>query len=236
MDSFLRRLKYYGIGFGIGLLFVFVFFQNRGCSWLPSNRVKNSFLERVIVVSEEQGKAMSEKGITVKDVVAALNDGDVDFGESKKSSDSNPKVYAVDKELDGKGNVRFYFTLPAESFITEVNFTAKNAVSVQNSINGKGRILRFPNEKNLLFVDSSKVTRCQLQVLGLSENKKLYRQWKRSARINFEKSSLKLSPKPEHYIEFSDGKGNWIGSRSIWYKNKINISSLDLPFETDCKD
>ncbi|MFN5910623.1 MAG: hypothetical protein ACK45H_04725 [Bacteroidota bacterium] len=236
MDSFLRRLKYYGIGFGIGLVFVFVFFQNRGCSWLPSNRVKNSLLERVIVVSDEEYEIFRAKGITAKDVLSALNDGEVHFGESKKASDADPKVYALDKDIPKKGSLRFYFTLPNESYITEVSISASHANKVGNSQKGKGRILRLPQEKNLLYVDSTNNLRCQLQEIGLSENKKLYAQWKKTARIDFERSLLRLSPKPEHYVEFQDAKGNWVGSKSIWYKNKISISSFDLPFDTDCND
>jgi hypothetical protein len=234
MDSFLRRLKYYGIGFGIGLVFVLIFFQNRGCSWLPSNRVKNSVLERVLVVSEDQQAAMQRMKISSKDIIAALNDGDVDFGESVKSSDANPKVYAVDKSFEGRGDIRFYFTLPSESYITEVNISAKKASEVKNTSEGKGKILRFPNEKNLLFVDSSKVLLCQQQQMGLSETSKLFKSWKSSARIDFAKTNFKLTPKAEHYIEFKDKNGKMIGSRSIWYKNKINISSFELPYETDC--
>ena len=70
-SSFIRRLKYYGIGFGIGLIFVFIFFQNRGCSWLPGNRVKNTVLERVMVVNDETAKAFAKKGLTKKDAIAA---------------------------------------------------------------------------------------------------------------------------------------------------------------------
>jgi len=49
MNTFLRRLKYYGIGFGIGLLFVFFIFKQKGCSWTPGNRVKEAVLNRIIV-------------------------------------------------------------------------------------------------------------------------------------------------------------------------------------------
>lgn len=86
MESFWRRLRYYGIGFGIGLLFVFVFFQNRGCSWLPANRVKNSVLDRLLVIPDHQEKAMNDKHVNVKDIVNALNEGDVEFSESKKGT------------------------------------------------------------------------------------------------------------------------------------------------------
>jgi hypothetical protein len=61
MESLWRRLKYYGIGFGIGLVFVIFFFQNRGCSWLPSNRVKNSILDRLVVASDETLEILKKK-------------------------------------------------------------------------------------------------------------------------------------------------------------------------------
>lgn len=233
MDNFLRRLKYYGIGFGIGLVFVLVFFQNRGCSWLPSNRVKNSILDRVLVISDEQQLELKSRGLSKKDVITALNDGDVDFGESKKDGDL--KVYAVDKELEGKGNVRLYFTLPKESYITEINISAKKAGEVQTSTKGKGKIYRFPNEKNLIFVDTNRLLLCQQQSIGLSETNKLFDQWKKTATIDFSKSDLSKSPKPEHFVEFKDEKGRWIGSKSVWYKNKIDISYFEIPFETGCK-
>lgn len=233
MDNFVRRLKYYGIGFGIGLIFVLVFFQNRGCSWLPSNRVKNSILDRVLVVSDEQQIQLKSKGLSKKDVIAALNDGDVDFGESKKDGDL--KVYAVDKELEGKGKFRFYFTLPKESYITELNVSAKNASDIKTTTSGTGKIYRFPNDKNLIFVDTNKLLFCQQQSIGLSETNKLFDQWKKTAIIDFGKSDLSRSPKPEHFVVFQDKMGRSIGSKSVWYKNKIDISYFEIPFETGCK-
>ena len=65
MKSWIKRLKFYGIGFGIGLFFVAFFFQNRGCSWLPSNRVKNAILDRLIVVSDETESTMKLKDLTI---------------------------------------------------------------------------------------------------------------------------------------------------------------------------
>jgi hypothetical protein len=233
MDSFMRRLKYYGIGFGIGLVFVLVFFQNRGCSWLPSNRVKNSVLERVLVVSDVEQMELKKRGISKKDVIAALNEGDVVFGESKK--DGELKVYAVDQDIEGKGTVRFYFTLPKESYVTELNVSAKKAGSIKTTREGKGKILRFPNEKNLIFVDTNKLLLCQQKAIGLSESSKMFTQWKKTATIDFGKSDLSRSPKPEHFVEFQDRKGRWIGSKSVWYKNKIDISYFEIPFETGCK-
>jgi hypothetical protein len=231
MDSFLRRLKYYGIGFGIGLVFVLFFFQNRGCSWLPSNRVKNSFLDRLIVVSDSSFDQMKEKGINKGDLISVLNDGDVNFGSSRKSG--NPKVYELQKAIDGK-EMKFYFTLPEESFITEV-FLAETPISkVKSSTKGKGKVIHYPNDKTIIYVDSSSVLSCQLMEIGFTEPESLLSVMKKTGRIDFEKTRLEMKPKPEHYLEFKDKKGRIIGARAVWYKTKVNISSFELSYETDC--
>ena len=157
MSSFFRRLKYYGIGFGIGLFFVFFFFQNRGCSWLPANRVKNSFLDRVIVLPDAEAKKLKANQLNKQDVIEVLNDGEVVFDKSKKEGDT--KVYLLEKNFPGKGKVSFFFTLPKESYFTEVHFTAKAAqqvshkmaYKVKNTEVGVGEILHFP--KDMYFYD-----------------------------------------------------------------------------------
>jgi hypothetical protein len=93
MTTFLRRLKYYGIGFGVGMIFVFFFFQNRGCSWLPDNRVKNSILDRVLVMSSDEMFHFHKATIYNEDIIALLNDGDVDFKKSK--TEGEMKIYFI---------------------------------------------------------------------------------------------------------------------------------------------
>ena len=80
-----------------------------------------------------------------------------------------------EKEFDSKGAISFFFTLPKESFISEVHFAAKTAQNVsekaaykvKNSTSGFGEILHFPKEENLIFVDTSKFVTCQQEALGL---------------------------------------------------------------------
>ena len=147
MESIWRRLRYYGIGFGLGTIFVIFFFQNRGCSWLPSNRVKNSILDRLIVVSDETAAILSKKGITADDVVQVLNDGDVVFDKSNKEKYS--KIYAINNEGEN-----FFFTLPYESFISEV-FIVDELKDAIPSSDGIGSIIRYPDDDNMVFPDSS---------------------------------------------------------------------------------
>lgn len=224
-SSFIRRLKFYGIGFGLGLIFVIFFFQNRGCSWLPGNRVKNMVLERVMVVNDETAEAFAKKGLTKNDAIAALNDGSVLFGDSDKQNES--KVYAVEHE----GNT-FLFTLPHESFISEVKLGGK-AKKTKTSTEGIGTIWRFPADKNLVYLDSSEVLQCQMDQLKLEDAKAVFGKIKKSGKINFERTKLDARPKPEQYIVFYQDSLR-VEAKTIWYKDKLEILSFDFPSAVKC--
>jgi hypothetical protein len=228
MKTFFDRLKIYAIGFGIGMVFVFFFFQNRGCSWLPDNRVKNSILDRVIVVQSEVEGQLKQKGISQKEIIALLNDGDVDFSKSKK--DGQFKIYLVSKD-----DVKLYFTLPNESFISEVRLANVAVKSVKNSTKGTGKLIHFPKDNELVFADTTKLVSCQQQSFGMIENRKILKSLKANGIIDFEKSDFNVKPKALQYLFFNDKKGRKIGATAVWYKNKISIDHFDLPFETDCQ-
>lgn len=223
MDTLLRRLKYYGIGFGLGLVFVFFFFQNRGCSWTPSNRVKNAILDRVLVASKETMSKLEKKGITKEELVLVLNDGDVDFDRSEKHK--NPKVYAIEKD-----GLSYLFTLPEESFIAEVQL-GRNPKKISNSTTGNGVLVRFPMDKDLVYVDSASVLNCQQLQLGLVSNREILSKIKQSGMFHFEDSKLKLKPKPEHTLSFNH-RGKSVRVKAIWYKNKININAFQFEGDT----
>ena len=225
MESWIKRLKFYGIGFGLGLIFVAFFFQNRGCSWTPSNRVKNAVLDRLIVVSDETETIMEAKGLKTDDIVQVLNDGDVDFGKSLKEGDS--KIYIMEKD-----GVSYAFTLPHESFVSEVFVTDKYS-KASNSTSGYGDIIHYPNDENMVFPDSSKVVTCQQEVLGLINPKDIFSLIKTSGRIDFSKTNFDQRPKAEHYIVFKQ-EDDIVGCKVIWYKNKLNITSFESEKTAGC--
>jgi hypothetical protein len=224
-SNWVRRLKYYGIGFGLGLVFVFFFFQNRGCSWLPGNRVKNTVLGRVMVVSDDTAIAFEKKGITKKDAIDALNEGDVLFGESNKNEES--KVYVIEY----KGN-KFLYTLPFESFLTEVKLGG-DANKTETSSEGMGAIWRYPVDDDLVFLDSSSVLKCQLDQLQLKDAKEVFKLIQESGKIDFDRTDLSVRPKPEHYIVFKQDSVE-IAAKSIWYKDKLEMLSFDFSGAAKC--
>lgn len=227
MQKFTKRLKYYGIGFGFGLIFVIFFFQNRGCSWLPSNRVKNSILDRVLVISDETSEQMKKSSVTNEELIQVLNDGDILFNESDKSDEN--KNYIIEK-----GGLKYVFTLPSESFISEV-FIDVSEENYKTSTTGMGHLIHFPLDSNLVYVDTNKIVGCQQEALSLISPKDILKLIKESGTINFDKSDLSVRPKAEHILEFMKGDLK-IEAKVIWYKNKLNVTSFTYEGSEECED
>jgi len=193
---------------------------------LPSNRVKNAILERLIVLPENTVEKMNDKGLSSDHVIAVLNDGDVLFNDSDKDGDS--KAYVIEKE--GK---KYIFTLPYESFISEV-FIGGDATKVENTTKGMAEVIHYPADENLVYPDSSSIVTCQQEALGLISAKEIFKKIKETGKIDFSKSDLSIRPKPEHYVIFQHNKEE-IGATVIWYKNKLNIISFHYASDKNCE-
>ena len=224
MDGFFKRLKYYGTGLLIGLIFVTFFMRGRGCSWLPENRLKTSLFERIILLSEENKKKLSDLNLSEKELVKALINGDVKFTKSKKNNSF--KVYYFDCKTEAGKLFSCKATMPQESFISEIIFSNEDAKKLKNTKIGYGKPIYFPKSKDFIYVDTTDLLLCQQEQLNLMNVNKLFSRIKKTGYIDFKKSKLNLSPKPEHSISFKDQKGNVITSKSIWYKEKIKIISF----------
>lgn len=111
-----RRVKYYLIGLGMGLVMTFFIFGNRGCSWLPENRVKEQ-LETGILARTDSMKCVLECNDISDDFIYELiKKGDVLFSESKTKSD--PKVYVIEYK-----DVKIHFSMDEDSLssIVDIN-------------------------------------------------------------------------------------------------------------------
>lgn len=101
MDKFKNRIKYYLIGFLIGVLAVAFFFGERGCTWLPGNRVKSVIAENNIVIGDSIAAIMNCLADDALPIYNLLNSsGDVNFGESKTHQEN--KVYLIEGDDDLK--------------------------------------------------------------------------------------------------------------------------------------
>lgn len=225
MKNFFKRLKYYAFGFGIGLVFVFFFFRNRGCTWLPENRVKNTILGRVLVVNDVQQPVFDQKGITKEDLIQFLNDGDVNFGKSKKQGD--PQVYSVTKTIRGK-EVELWFTLPKNSYISEVLYPKGSIQKASNSKIGFGKMIHFPNVENMVYLDDNPAFVAERTRMNLSEPKEVLKYLKWSGQIDFNRSELH-EDLPEQYISFVLPNGEKVEAKTTWYQEHIQFYNFAHP-------
>ncbi len=96
MNSIWRRLMYYGIGLGIGLLFVSVLFGSRGCNWLPENRIKASVFSQIIALDTSD----MDVQLSSEQFVKLLNAGKVNFGLSMRKGEPKAYYFSNVKTLD----------------------------------------------------------------------------------------------------------------------------------------
>jgi len=224
MDNFFRRLKIYGIGFGIGLICVFLFFRNRGCNWLPENRVKSSFIERVIVVPEDEMAAYKALSLNEKQLNDLIQNSAVSFSESKKKGE--PKAYQLTGTLPNGNPIRFILTLPDRSVISELKINATTTEKVKNSITGKGYPVLFPNNKELFDLGTDKNTLKKLNSVGIGKSEQLLKMIKEIGYIDYSKSTFN-SEKSSHCWVI-EKPSNAFSMQTTWYKDKITLKSVEL--------
>jgi hypothetical protein len=233
MKDFFRRLKYYGLGFSIGAIMVVFMFDNKGCSWFPSNRVKDNLFNRMIVVNASSFDKITEQGFKEAEFLKTVQAGSVEFGKSKKQG--LDKVYRIDYETPKGKKEHCFMTMGDESFMTEIIFSSKKAsqISPTNSdAELPGKILFIPKNEFLFYMDSSSVLTEKMKSIGIKNDKELNRLIRKNGRFNFSRSYLLQHPKPVHCLQFnvSNTSKEMLFVKCIWYKDKIKV--YDLSIET----
>lgn len=233
MKDFFRRLKYYGLGFSIGAIMVVFMFDNKGCSWFPSNRVKDNLFNRMIVVNASSYDKITEQGFKEAEFLKTVQAGSVEFGKSKKQG--LDKVYRIDYETPKGKKEHCFMTMGDESFMTEIIFSSKKAsqISPTNSdAELPGKILFIPKNEFLFYMDSSSVLTEKMKSIGIKNDKELNRLIRKNGRFNFSRSYLLQHPKPVHCLQFnvSNTSKEMLFVKCIWYKDKIKV--YDLSIET----
>ena len=234
MKSFLRRFQYYAIGFIIGLIFVIFFFQNRGCSWLPSNRVKNTLLDKVLVLPDSEKKVFESKNIDRETIISFLNDGDILFKESLKKQSEFPKAYIIEKEINNK-NHRIQFSIYEDSYISPVHYLEENEKpQLYKNLKGNGDFIRLPSDSALIYIDRSNYVQCKARGLSSNSPRIITQNLKSTGKINFEKSDLML-PKAEHHISFVQDDTVKVEAKTIWFESRITFKDFYWDYQLECE-
>ena len=229
MTNLYRRLLYYGLGFGIGLIFVFFFFENRGCSWLPENRVREMVMDRVVYISESNLKILKNLTIKEEELSRYLNKADVLFKKSEKAS--NPQIYHIEGPTDSKDNFVCQIIIHKNALTCELipnQFSAKNTKPTKK---GLGKPVHFPSKKNLFYSDSSAHTICQRKALGIAEDSTLLSLFLKNGRIDISETDLNKKPKPTYAMVFRTDQGEEVKFFATYFKEKARI--YKFAFEND---
>lgn len=143
MDNLWRRLKYYGIGFGIGLIFVLVLFRQKGCSWTPGNRVKTALLDRIVFVDSADNAFLKLHQINAKDLQSYIENATVSFMESKRHG--NEKIYHFSGVLGTQKTFNCLMAYREKSVVVDIDFVHDNPKKYER-LSGEAKPFLFKNK------------------------------------------------------------------------------------------
>ena len=91
--NFLNRLKFYLLGFILGLFLVYGIFKERNWDWLPENKVKKFLLENPLKIFYNKKQDLLSDQLSKKIFDIIIN-GDVNFSKSETKQDL--KIYLIE--------------------------------------------------------------------------------------------------------------------------------------------
>jgi hypothetical protein len=229
MESFWRRLRYYGLGFGLGLILTFGIFNTRGCSWMPENRVKDAMNKRVWIVDMQKVNSFyKDHKLNDAKFYRLMQDADISFTKSIRSG--RHKVYDITFTDGKKKEAHCLARMTDESFVVEFIPEVKNIKEYRKmkSLSFGASIIHAPVQKHLVYSEDNPAIKEHLRALGIPNDIQLQKALL-SGHFDYQKSRLKEQPRPVHVFQFrpeNNKRRIEVSAACIWYKDKIKVYSL----------
>ncbi len=238
MDKFKNRLKFFGVGFSFGIIAVIFFFGERGCSWLPQNRIKNLIAEKEIQISDSLFEVLYCLDGNEEEIYDLLNrSGSVHFSESETKSE--PKIYLFSNSKDLKVRFSIY------EYYSEIISISREEKSCNTTINSSSQIkkaLPLPDKIVNSIIESNELSfypqaECQLNCYQIT--KKEIAEFHKTAKINMSLSKPWISVNYQNlkenktYFLEGDFKGMKLGVLYEIGENRTRIK-LVLNKDGDC--
>ena len=191
--NFRKRLTYYLIGFGIGIIMVYFLFKGRGMEWTPNNRVLNTISSCKILISDKIKCLINCNEIQIENIFNLLENGDVNFSESQTKKRIKNYIIEHDK-------LKVNFSLNKVDSIAElININTSSNCNCMDSSNSNLQPLYMPNKMVLSKLKAKKIKRsklfnCQFDCLNLINDDINYLLNK--GEVLFEKSKPQKKPNP----------------------------------------
>ncbi len=211
-------------------------FGNRGCAWLPENRVKNMIGEKEIIVGDSVLAIMKCLSLTNDDIYALLKEGgNVDF--SKSQTKKIPKIYYVEGEKS-TGLYNAMFSLDEERELAEIISVESNEINncQINASNRSKSTLPLPHDDVIAILESNEFrilerAACEMEFYGITEEELFA--FHKTAKIDIQNSEPRLSPNP-FYIMQGKINQNDFAIKYIVGENRTRINRIVGSQETDC--
>lgn len=225
MENFFRRLKYYGIGFGIGLVFVVLLFQQKGCSWTPGNRVKSAILERIVFIDSLDSSYIKNHKISQKTLRKFIENGTVSFLKSKRNG--NEKLYHFHGDLGKLKSTDCLIAYREKSVVVDIDFEHSD-INKYKPLVGYAKPFLY-KEKNWF---SGKWELYDLKgMVASSAPEKFTSLFFENGLLDCKKSTF-TEKKPITFISFinqlNDTHQQRYMLKTIWYQEKIEIKDLSV--------
>ena len=228
MESFWRRLRYYGLGFGLGLILTFGIFNTRGCSWMPENRVKEAINKRVWLIDMQKVNTFY-KAHKLNDAkfYRLMQDADISFTKSIRSG--RHKVYDLTFTDGNNKEAHCLARMTDESFVVEFipNVKSVKALKKIKTIPFAAAIVHAPKNKYLVYAEDRPALKEHLRSLGITTDTQLQNLLLKGS-FDYDASRLNEQPRPVHVFQFrpENNKRIEVSATCIWYKDKIKVYSL----------
>ena len=200
--NFWRRLRFYLIGVSLGLVISFSFFKNRGCAWLPGNRILNQLSSSLILCTDSVRCLMHCSGIADEDVFVLIKNGDVLFKESE--TESSPKKYVVQGNRKSDES-EFKLAFVMRDSTAEVNVVSgSNSCNCSHEDNSTAKILMMPEEMTrelFLSKDISATSHSDCQIKCRGWDGSAIRTMILEGRIDYSKSQPRAHPHPLYSVQ-----------------------------------
>lgn len=225
MDNFFRRLKYYGIGFGIGLIFVVLLFQQKGCTWTPGNRVKSAILERIIFIDSLDARYLKTNNISPKTLRKFIEQGTVSFLKSKRNG--SEKLYHFHGNLGTNKSKDCLIAYREKSVVVDIDFEHSD-INKYKPLFGFAKPFLY-KKKNWF---SGKWELYDLKgMVASAAPEKFTALFLKNGLLDCNKSTL-ANRKPIAYISIKNQQKDTHQQeyilKTIWYQEKIEIKDLSI--------
>lgn len=194
---------------------------------MPSNRVKDSFEDRIWVMDAIQAEDFFKKNkFTHRGFYQAIQKADVFFSKSKKHG--KQKIYVLQIENVQHKKIDLLAQIVDESFIVDfIPYQSSWKRYKQSQIKPLyGAIIRPAKQKSFFYLPENSPLNKQFEALQIRDVSALNNLLNKST-FDYSKSDLNASPKPIHVfrIDSIEKKSSYL-AYCILYKDKGKIVSL----------